>query len=246
MAVFRQTSWPNFDQNFGRFSAKILVRFRPKFWSVFGQNFGRFPTKKTLNWIAPMGLGERPFDATLAFANFYGEPSEFSREALPDFQPKLSFFLLKTKIRNQKQTRFCDENRPQETRGRGAQIASPLAFCATCVRFSSRFFDHFRPRFWPPFCCRNFAEIKNEKRKTDTVLAQKRTKSWPKNGQQNKKWTILWTKNGQGFGRKLAKLLAENRPKVWTKSGQKFGRKSDKFFVERRPRCLSRRTSETL
>ena len=188
LADFRPNFWPLFGQTFGRFSAKSLASFRPKPCPLFGQRTA-LPTipaepRRTPIWHA--AHGHQILRA--AFPNFTG--------TLPKFAPEAIFFFPKTKIRNQKRTRFCDENRPQETRGRGAQIASPLAFCATCVRFSSRFFDHFRPRFWPPFCCRNFAEIKNEKRKTDTVFAQKRTKFWPKNGQQNKKWTILWTKNG--------------------------------------------------
>ena len=142
----------------GRFSANTLADFRPKlwpifgqsFWSVFGQNLGRFPTKKNLNWIAPMGLGGRPFGATLAFANFYGEPSQFSREALPDFQPKLVFFLPKTKIRNQKRSRFLVENRPKKFDAEEPRLRARSQSEPPVASFRHNFLASFRPRFWPP------------------------------------------------------------------------------------------------
>ena len=74
MTVFRQKSWPIFDQDFGRFSAKVFGQFSPK-------TLADFRPKKSPIGQGPWALETPPFEATLAFPIFFGEPSKSSREA---------------------------------------------------------------------------------------------------------------------------------------------------------------------
>ena len=141
MAVFRQTSWPIFDQDFGRFSAKVLVRFRPKFWSDFGQNLGRFPTKKMPSWMAPTGLVKRPLDATLAVTNFYRKPSQLSRQAFRILRAKPFLFFCLRCARNQKI--FALRAKPKKwsrcvrSQFFSARCARNQIFSARCARSQS-------------------------------------------------------------------------------------------------------------
>ena len=110
--VSEEALWPFFDKHLGRFSTKTLADFRPKFLASFRPKLWPISDQKMPTWIGPMGLGEGPSDATLAFANFHGKLSQLSREAFPDLRAKPSRFWSKTKIRNQKRPRFCADERP--------------------------------------------------------------------------------------------------------------------------------------
>ena len=209
MAVFRQTSWPIFDQNFGRFSAKILVRFRPKFWSVFGQNLGRFPTKKTLNWIAPMGLGECPSDGTLAFAIFFGEPSKSSREAFPNLRAKPFIFCRKLKSESKIGHGFMVENRPKKFDAEEPRLRARSHSVPPWSVFGHDFWSVFGHDFGPQTCDRNW-QTPGPKSENGLAEIRKRPSEFSENAKAKiQKLTFFVSEIGQGFGRNLTKILAE-------------------------------------
>ena len=155
MAVFRQTSWPIFDQDFGRFSAKVFGQFSPK-------TLADFRPKKSPIGQGPWALETPPFEATLAFPIFFGEPSQFSRGALPNLRAKPFIFCRKLKSESKIGHGFMVENRPkkfdaEEPRLRARSHSEPLWSV-----FGHDFLVSFRPRFWPP----------NSRPKSDNDLAE--------------------------------------------------------------------------
>ena len=131
----------------GRFSANILADFRPRlwpifgqsFWSVFGQNFGRFPTKKKSTWIAPMGLGEPPSDATLALAILFGKPFQFSRGAFPNLRAKPFIFYRKLKSESKSGHVFWSKSGQRNLMPRSPDC-EPARILCHCGQFSATIF----------------------------------------------------------------------------------------------------------
>ena len=224
LADFRPNFWPLFGQTFGRFSAKSLASFRPKPCPLFGQRTA-LPAnpaepRKTPIWHA--AHGHQILRA--AFPNFTG--------TLPKFAPEAIFFFPKTKNRNQKRTRFCDENRPQETRSRGPRLRARSLSVLPVYVFRHDFLTIFVHDFGPRFVCEISRKLKTKNGKRIQFL--------PKNGQSFGRKTDNKTKSGQFFGRKTDKVLAENWPNFWPKIVQKFGRKAAKSLAENRTSFLSK------
>ena len=177
VAVFRQTFWPIFDQKFGRFSTKVLVGFRPKPWPISDQ--------KTLNWIAPMGLGERPSDATLALAIFFGKPSQFSRGAFPNLRAKPFNFLRKLKSESKSGHDFWSKSGQRNSMPRRPDCEPARNLC-----YLWPFFD--------PIFCPVFGH--------DFV---------PQTGNQNRKTTRPKSENGQAeFGKRAPEFSENEKAKI--------------------------------
>ena len=149
-SVSEKALWPFFDKPLGRFSTKILADFRPKFLVSFRPKPWPISDQKKIKLDGAHEPWRAPIRRDAGVRNLFREAFPIFTGSLPKFARDAFHFLPKTKIRIQKRPRFYGRKAAKEIRCRGAQIASPLALCATVAVFRHNFVVSFRPRFWSP------------------------------------------------------------------------------------------------
>ena len=169
-----------------------------------------------------MGLGECPSDGTLAFAIFFGEPSKSSREAFPNLRAKPFIFCRKLKSESKIGHGFMVEKRPKKFDAEEPRLRARSHSVPPWSVFGHDFWSVFGHDFGPQTCDRNW-QTPGPKSENGLAEIRKRPSEFSENAKAKiQKLTFFVSEIGQGFGRNLTKILAENRPNIWSKIGQTF------------------------
>ena len=148
-----------------------------------------------------MGLGERPSDATLAFAIFFGKPSQFSRGAFPNLRAKPFIFCRKLKSESKTATVLWSKIGQRNSMPRSPDC-EPARILCHCGQFSATIFGQFSATILAPKLQTEIGKRPDRNRKTARPKSE--------NGHHNLQKMLKQKSRSEHFlCRKSAKVLAE-------------------------------------